>query len=228
MTLTTVGEADLLGTMARQATAREEALAAWGELFTRHRRYLFVVVSRAYGSFLGEEGVVDLVSDTFRRAYDWAGRQGDASAVHDRFTAPDPDSTRRLVLGWLGAIAEGLFRDRFRERVRESARLEQYTEDWNAAREAPEGPHHSSAHQALQEALATLSPSEADALRISLPWYDIDTRSFNVPKGEAVRLAEQLGITPDALRQRRHRAIKRLEAHMQADGARDLHQEDQS
>ena len=47
MNLTTLDEAELLGAMAMQSQATERARAAWGELYTRHRRYVYAVVSRA-------------------------------------------------------------------------------------------------------------------------------------------------------------------------------------
>src|SRR5437762_3591929 len=92
-------EAELLGLMASQGDGGELARAAWGELYVRHRRYLYVVLSRSYGSFLGEDGTVDLVADTFQRAFEWAGRQKSGDEVRAQFTGESPDSTRRRVLG---------------------------------------------------------------------------------------------------------------------------------
>lgn len=218
MNLTTLDEAELLGTMAMQAHAADAARAAWGELFVRHRNYLFVVASRAYGSFLGEDGVVDLVSDTFRRAFEWCGRQPDPGQVRAQFTSPDADETRRRVLGWLGAIAQGLFRDRFREVADAAEKADQFHEDWQRCQaEEPEDAPESSRHH-LDAALDTLSQHEADALRASLPWYDPDTQSFNLPRGEASRLAELLGTNPETLRQRRHRALQRIKEYLKKAG----------
>lgn len=228
MKLNTLDEADLLGTMAMQVTALEQARAAWGELFTRHRRYLYVVVSRSYGSFLGEDGVVDLVTDTVRRAYEWAGRQESADRVREQFASKDPDATRRRVLGWLGAIAQGLFRDRYRHGALEAVRLDFYLEDWKHSQEQEAASENTVPADCLAAALADLSPAEAEALRVSLPWYDLDSRSFAVPRGEAARLAEVLGVTPEALRQRRHRAIKRIGEHLRKAGYIAVGQEEQS
>lgn len=228
MNLATHCEAQLLGAMAMQAHAADKARAAWGELFVRHRNYLFVVASRAYGSFLGEDGVVDLVSDTFRRAFEWCGRQPDADLVRAQFTSPDADETRRRVLGWLGAIAQGLFRDRFREESAEAEKADQFHEDWlRSQAEEPEGAPEPSRHH-LDAALAALSQNEADALRASLPWYDPDTQSFNVPRGEASRLAELLGTNPETLRQRRHRALQHIREYLEKAGYTFPSQEEES
>lgn len=227
MNLTTLDEAELLGAMAMQSQALERARAAWGELYTRHRRYVYAIVSRAYGSFLGDDGVVDLVCDTFRRAFEWAGRQGDAADVRAQFAAENPDSTRRRVLGWLGAIAQGLFRDRYRQGAAESANHERYLEDWKRSQEQEDEGEARVPADGLRDALAALSATEAEALRISLPWYDLATRSFNVPRGEAARLAELLGVTPEALRKRRHRAITRIEEHLRQAGYAIVEQEEQ-
>jgi len=214
MDLTAIDEAELLARMALQAHAREDARAAWAELYERHRRYVFVVASRSYGSFLGEDGTVDLVVDTFRRAYEWAGRQMLPDQVRAQFASENRDSTRRRVLAWLGAIAQRLFKDKYRDDAGEAAEFDAYLDDWRRVQAQPRDDNSPLGLEHLQTALASLSAAEADALRVSLPWYDLDTRSFAVPKGEATRLAALLGITPEALRQRRHRAIYRIEQHL--------------
>lgn len=213
MTLAVTSEAELLAVMSIQKHAPEQARAAWGALFERHRRYLFAVVSRSYGTFLGEDGTVDLVCDTFRRAFEWAGRQADPDEVRARFAANDSDSTRRRVLGWLGAIAEQLFRDRYRAESAAKDEFVQFLDQWKASQDHPAEAGDSTLLAHLQAALALLNAPEAEALRASLPWYDLESRMFSVPRGEAARLAAALGTTPENLRQRRHRAIKRIEAH---------------
>lgn len=210
LNLSNADEAVLLGLMAMQASEPEQARAAWGELFVRHRRYLFVVVWRAYGRYLGEDGCADLVCDTFRRAFEWTGRHKDVSELTDRFVAESADGTRRRVLGWLGAIAERLFKDRFREDAAREEDFALFLEHWRSASDQPVEPGPIPLSDAVRAALAALSPADAEALRVSLPWYDLATGAFAVPRGEAPRLAEMLGTTPEALRQRRHRAIKRL------------------
>jgi DNA-directed RNA polymerase specialized sigma24 family protein len=215
MNATTASEAELLAVMATQDVRREEARAAWEELYVRHRRYLYVVAARAYRGFLGEDGIVDLVVDTFRRAYEWAGRQGSPDQVRAQFTGSDAESTRRRVLGWLGAIAQQLFRDRFREHASEAAAFSGFLEDQVRGREHPADDSEELPASRLESALAMLNTADADALRVSLPWYDVDSRSFAMPRGEAARVAVLLGVSVDALRKRRHRAIKKLEQYIE-------------
>jgi DNA-directed RNA polymerase specialized sigma24 family protein len=211
-------EAELLAVMAMQENGGQEARAAWGELFERHRRYLYVVISRAYGSFLGEDGTVDLVCDTFRRAFEWAGRQNSPDEVRASFAAEDADSTRRRVLGWLGAIAQQLFRDRFREDSSNRDALSDFFEQWKSAEDHPAKGSDSMLLRELEVALGTLTEAQAEAVRASLPWYDVESRTFMLPRGEAVRLAAALKTTPDTLRQRRHRGIERIEEHLRQAG----------
>jgi DNA-directed RNA polymerase specialized sigma24 family protein len=214
MDLKAATEADLLASMVIPAS-NAHARGAWEELYIRHRRYLFAVVSRSYGRFLDEDGVVDVVVDTFRRAYEWAGRQGNPDEVRRQFAGSDRDSTRRRVLGWLGAIAQQLFRDRFRDHASEAAAFSGFLEDHVRGREHPADDSGEPSASRLESALATLNAADADALRVSLPWYDVHSRSFAMPRGEAARVAARLGVSADALRQRRHRAIKKLELYMQ-------------
>lgn len=222
----TASEADLLAIMAGQRQDLARARTAWGELFERHRRYLYAVVSRSYGTFLGEDGTVDLVCDTFQRAYEWAGRQPSSEEVRSRFGAGDPDSTRRRVLGWLGAIARQLFKDKFREAAEARDELSEFLDSWRSGQEHPSETASSMLIGELERALDELSPAEAEALRASLPWYDVESRSFAVPRGEAARLAAALKTTPEALRQRRHRALERIEHHLEECGYAPARQEE--
>jgi hypothetical protein len=195
----------------------ELARRAWEELYVRHRRYLFVVVRRCYGAALDDDGLIDLVVDTLRRAYGWARRQTNADDVRKRFTGPDSDSTRRRVLGWLGAIAKQLFLDGFQVRRSSAAEFSRFLEDHARAHEHTAEQDDPARLELLETALASLNPDETDALRVSLPWYDLETRSFAVPRNEASRLASLLHTTTENLRQRRHRAIKKLEKHLLAE-----------
>ncbi len=221
-------EAELLALMASQRERPGEAKDAWGELYERHRRYLYVVVSRAHGSFLGEDGVVDIVVDTFQRAFEWAGRQESPAQVWADFEGPTPDTTRRRVLGWLGAIAAQLFRDRYRESASDAKEHDAYLADWKAAQEPSAEAGDLSAREMLTAALISLRPEEADAIRASLPWYDPDRQEFSLPRGEATRIATALGTTPDAFRQRRHRGLRRIEEELRRAGYAPAKQEERS
>lgn len=218
MDLSTASEAELLGLMAQGEDGSEQARSAWEELYLRHRRYLFAVVARSYGRFLGEDGIADLVVDTFCRAYEWARKQSDRRHLTERFSADSRDSTRRKVLGWLSAIAEHLLKDRFRGYASEAEDFVLFLEHWKSGKEQPGGVANSPALTLLTVALGELGAHDAEALRMSLPWYDLNSHMFAFPRGEAARVANLLGITPELLRQRRHRAIKHIEQHFQRAG----------
>lgn len=217
MSLQAISDADLLSVMTARAGDRAQAKAAWEELFLRHRRYLFAVLSRSYGSLLGDDGVADLVIDTLRRAYEWASAQVDADAVRARFAGDSHDAVRRRVLGWLGVIAERQFKERFREGAAKRSEFLQFVIDRSRTTDSATSP----ASPELDAAIAQLSESEAEALRLSLPWYDPVSSSFAVPRGEAARIAAMLMVTPDTLRQKRHRAIKKIAASLREAGYAD-------
>lgn len=205
-------EAELLGLAAKSGVLGSRD--AWDALYLRHRRYFFAVVSRTYGRFLPRDDVTDLVVDTFTKAFEWASKQNDPAQLTRRFSADTADGTRRIVLAWLATIAERQFRDRFRAAATEADDFRTFGEQWVSAQVHPASRLAPQAVIALREALSMLQPDDAEALRVSLPWYDLHTRSFNFPKNEAGRVAKLLGISADALRQRRYRALQRIKALM--------------
>lgn len=219
MNLPSSSDAELLGLMGSHATDLVRARAAWEELFQRHRRYLYTVVWRAHGWRLGEDGTADLVVDTFVRARDWATRHAASGDVVLRFTGSTDAETRLKVRAWLGAIAKRRFQDLCREVSTDKTRHDEYIQEWLARLEPEEEPSDHPLASAMRDALSSLPPSDAEALRVSLPWYDPTAGAFMVPQREAARMAALLGISTDALRQRRHRAIQRLEAQLRATNA---------
>jgi len=206
-------EAELLGVMSRQLLDPDAARDAWDELYRRHARYVFTVAARSLGTpFRDADAVFDVVNDTFQAVFDWAGRQAPAGDVAARFHAPDPDVVRRRVLGWLSVIAGRLARDRLLAKNRGPREILDSEMDARPAEHEDAEPPPSRTRALLASALEKLTPDELEALRASLPWYDPSTGEFAFPRGEAARVAASLGIAPDALRQRRHRSLKRLEA----------------
>lgn len=202
-----LSEARLLGLMSAQDVDPDAARDAWEELYRRHVRYIFQVVARGYGDQLGgEDHVSDVVVDTFQTAYDWAGRQACPEEVEARFDDQERDSVRRRVLGWLSVTARRLALHRIKPRRESNAPFH----DTASPDIGDSEPASTQLHAALARALAKLTPEEIEALRVSLPWYQPDTGEFAFPRGEAAKAASALGITPDTLRQRRFRSIKRL------------------
>jgi len=161
----------------------------------------------------GVHEVSDVVVDTFHAAFEWAGRQTHTEDVIRNFNGPDRDATRRNTLGWLATIARRAAVESFANNNR--APVSRFDGDLDSASfgtaEDAEPP---SAYlkDLLSQALAKLSTEERDAIYVSLPWYEPETGEFAFPRGEAALTAVSLGITTAALRQRRHRALHRLES----------------
>ena len=203
-----LSEAKLLGLMSAQRRDPSAARAAWGELYRRHCRYVLRVVSRGFGHRFEDEEVSDLAADAFQAAFDWAGKQPSPEGVVARFDGPDHDGIRRRVLGWLAVTARRLA---LRRLANQGEGMVPLRDDVCSAVE-PEDPQPTHLRARLASALKRLSAGEVEALRVSSLWYDPVTGEFGLPRGEAARLASSLGITVEALRQRRHRALQKLKS----------------
>lgn len=207
-------EAELLGLMSMQRLDPTAARAAWSEMYLRHSRYVATVVARAFGDRVRDTDTLsDIVSDAFRTVFDWAGRHGSDEVLADRFAAPDHDAVRRRVLGFHAVVARRLAAHKFAAQGRGPREfLDSDIEKTAAARDEEAEPPPAAEHSRLDQVLALLSSDEAEALRVSLPWYQPETGEFFFPRGEAARVAASLGITPEALRQRRCRSLKHLQS----------------
>jgi len=205
-------EAELLSLMSMQQVAPEEARDAWAELYRRHSRYVAAVASRALRERgRDDDAVFDLVGDAFQTVFDWTARKRSADDLAGRFDADDAETARRKALGLLAAVTRRLAARRLSNGARAPREVSHAALEEAAAEEKSEPPP-GAEHSKLEAVLALLSSDEAEALRVSLPWYSADTGEFTFPRGEAARIAASLGITPEALRQRRSRSIRRLQA----------------
>ena len=212
-------ESALLGLMANQDTEPTFARDAWDELYRRHCRCIFQLVARNYGQQLGgEDGISDVVVDTFHAAFDWATRQASPESVVARFEDVNLGSVRRKVLGWLCVIARRIAAHRITSNRHNHLELRDVTSSEVDDQEPPS----TALRDSLQSALQKLSPTELEALRVSLPWYQVETGQFAFSRGEAAAIASSLGITADALRQRRHRSLERLALMMTTQDTNDL------
>ncbi len=209
--LASVSDADLLRQMSAEPRGSAEARDAWAEFYRRHRRYLFAVCYRAYGTTLGVDRVTELVQDTFVRAYEKAETyKVDTQAVGD-------DLDRYRARAWLGRISENIFRDYFRH---------QPHVDFLDAADIPEGEqppvppdHEEPSHRAncLEQALGELTMREQDVLRATALWYQPGQRQQRMPNSAMKQLASSLDTTPANIRQIRVRAMNKLRALMAAD-----------
>ena len=207
-------EAELLALMSMQRIDADVARAAWSEMYRRHSRYVAAVVTRAFGERTRDaDALSDIVSDAFRTVFDWAGRHGYGEDLVERFAAHDRDGVRSRVLGFHAVVARRLAARRLAIHSRGPREFTHGDiEQVASADEEDAEPPPATERSKLEAVLELLSSDEAEALRVSLPWYQVETGEFSFPRGEAARVAASLGITPDALRQRRCRSLKRLQS----------------
>jgi len=205
-------EAGLLALMSMQDAAPEEAREAWAELYRRHSRYVAVVASRALRERgRDDDAVRDVVVDAFQAVFDWTARQRSGDDLASRFDGHDSDVARRKALGFLAIVTRRLAARRLADRARSPREFLHASLEDSASEELSDPPPRTEFSK-LEAILALLGSEEAEALRASLPWYRPETGEFAFPRGEAARVAASLGITPEALRQRRFRSLRRLQA----------------
>jgi len=201
-------DADLLGLMASAEQRPACARAAWGVFYGRHAEYLYRVSLRAYADLVGgEAGVVDLVAEAFRTAFENA-RKFDPGGITD---------PRRLGLrtrAWLGWIVRRMVQDFLRGRARLPAwNLEPGY--WQQVPEPSRGDSTPSASEAAaREAIERLSEREQLVLRTTFQWYRPEKTHQRLPNDVAGDLARTLGTTPENLRQIRRRAMKKVAEHV--------------
>ena len=205
-------EAELLAVMSMQHFDPSAARAAWSEMYHRHSRYVAAVVTRAFGERVRDaDALSDIVGDAFRTVFDWAGRHGSGENLAERFAAHDRDGVRSKVLGFHAVIARRLAARRFTAHSRRPREFTHSDIEQVASADEDTEPPPATERSKLEVVLELLSSEEAEALRVSLPWYQPETGEFSFPRGEAARVAASLGITPEALRQRRSRSLRRLQ-----------------
>lgn len=199
-------DADLMVYMAMKDEDPVAARDAWGEFYARHAGYLQAVCQCAYGDILGgDTGVGDLVTETFRRAFERS----------HQFVAPDgvsPEHLRHLVRAWLGRIAQRLFQDVLRSRRRlEVVHVEAEAWEQVPAPEPEPGPPAERVER-VRQALSRLSEREQLVMRVTFQWYQPGQAQQRLPGAVVDDLAATLRTTPENLRQIRRRALEKIRA----------------
>ncbi len=201
-------DADLMVYMAMADEDPSVATAAWEELYRRHAEYLYGVCLRAYSELVGgEAGVCDLVADTFKRAYEHAGR-------FDAERIDDPERLRLRVRAWLGRIAQRIVQTMLRGRRQLPTQfLEQ--DEWQrvAKRPAPTA-QDVQGTQRVREAILSLPKREQIVVRVTIQWYRPDKTHQRLPNDVAAELAATLKTTPENIRQLRRRALAKIQAYL--------------
>lgn len=186
--------------------------AAWAEFYTRHSRYLFAVLYQAHGKQLGNARVLELVHDTFIRAFE------KAATFRPDGAAGNTDAGRRQVRAWIGQIAENMLRDSFRRDPQVVFMEEEEIEaKHDRSSEGSEVEPPSVGALRLEKALAQLTEREQEVMRVTGFWYQGGQRKQRLPNSVMSQLAADLNTTPDNIRQIRARATKRLREMMEAE-----------
>jgi RNA polymerase sigma factor (sigma-70 family) len=109
--------------------------------------------------------------------------------------APDTRSEERLT-AWLYAVVRSAIAEAFRQAGREARRVEAYGRELDSEPDAD-------TERELCECIGALIPSLK-------PEYEEIIRTLDLEQQDPRLVAERLGITPDNLKVRRHRARKQL------------------
>jgi RNA polymerase sigma factor (sigma-70 family) len=199
--------ADLLCFMSMRENEPHAAREAWKEFYGRHVEYLYKVCRRRFSrSVGGEQGVLDLVQETFRQVFERAGDFVDDCKA-------DPEKGIWRVRGWLGTIARNLMVADWRDRRKLNAQfIEQ--QDWQEVRTPIPVLAASEAQQCRKElveaALKSLSTKEQDVLLDTIFYYRVDRIHQRLPSGKAAELAARHGTTPENVRTIRKRALEKI------------------
>jgi RNA polymerase sigma factor (sigma-70 family) len=206
-------DADLLCYMSMRDADATGARAAWQEFYSRHATYMYRVCS-GFGALLGgEAGVLDLIQDTFCRAFERAGQFDPAGVA-------DPVQLRRRARAWLGRIANNLVLTKLRADRKSSVLLVE-PEAFNdlpvdASNDNCAQPSSGSATR-YRRALAGLSVLQREAMRLYGTYHQVGRPNQKLPDGIAEAAAERLGTTPENLRQIKKRAIDQVRAFLEND-----------
>jgi RNA polymerase sigma factor (sigma-70 family) len=201
-------DAGLFGLVSRDDLTR--ARAAQAELYQRHVRYLFGVLSKQRACLyeLAAVSVEDLVQETFRRAFERA-----ASFVAE----PNLDRERAAhrTRAWLGRIAHHLLVDAIeaRREVAASPFL-----DHQIVTEDDESPPSTPLLRAVRDGLASLTEREQDVLTITALYQRVGETHQRLPNAVADELAKRWAISQESVRAIRSRALKKLRGFVTARG----------
>jgi RNA polymerase sigma factor (sigma-70 family) len=182
---------------------------ARAELYQRHVRYLYGVLSRQKEKLLALAGMgaEDLVQDTFHRAFERAStfQPGDSS---------DPAECARRTRAWLGRIAQNLVVDAIARRREVSASP---FVDRVSCDDIDEPPQSSPEVELVRQGLSELSEREQDVLRVTATYLRAGAHQ-RLPNDVSAELAERWGTTSENVRAVRSRALKKLKEFLSARG----------
>lgn len=191
-------DADLLVYMQVQDS---KAMAAWGVFYKRHAPEVYRRLRHSFQRQLGDDGVEELHTLTFQKAFERA----------HRFEARSDDrkAQARQVIKWLCKIAKNLFLNSLRQQLKMPT--VPFTEDPPAARFSEEAVSDDLIEAAREVLDNDLSDLERTVLLETATWMDTATGESNMPRGAAKALADRLGTKAVNMTQIRKRALAKFE-----------------
>ena len=206
---------DLLLRMTCKDENREDAEAALAEFFRRYQTTLLSFAKSGGFRVLGWNPE-DFVLRTFEKAFEKAGS----------FNAPSglsPDKLRLKIQAWLFQIAKNEFLMEFRRPERkQEAPTEKEREEAEAQISLPEKAPERFNLQAIQGKkaavrtfLEALPETDREMLVISMNFYDFKTGKVHIPDDILEGLADSMGTTPESIKTKRARLLRKLEEHLE-------------
>lgn len=198
---------DLLVYVGWKAEHPELASAACDEFYRRHLKYVYAVIDRAYGSELGKDGVMDMVTDTFLRVYERAH-------TYQPCGEKDQGRQRRNALAWVSTIAINLCRDHFRAPDTRILLVDEWSESTEplARDEEYVDPILTGDLRCIHEAMAKLSEREQTIVRVTMNYWKPGSEHQRLPNDVVEDLARTFDISSENLRKIRERAMKKIRA----------------
>ncbi|ACF14576.1 RNA polymerase, sigma-24 subunit, ECF subfamily [Chloroherpeton thalassium ATCC 35110] len=199
-------DAELLKLAANRSN-QELSNQAFEVFYHRYVKYLYYACKLDYGKALGNDGVEDLVQDTFVKAFEKA-------ATYRADNSLAQENARLRTQGWLRKIAANLFFSSFRTAQSVSTTLI-HEEKWQTLTEITDDSEKADSPkmQLMKEALNTLSPKEQEIMRTIYQWYEPHTK---LPSHIVEELTKQYNTTPENIRKIRSRARQKIEAYLKS------------
>lgn len=195
-------DADLLTLISWRQDDGEAARAAWREFYNRYFKLLAHICMKRYERQIGQQGVNDLVNDTFLRVFD-----GGADTFKTDET--DPQKLRHHVGAWLGAIALNIFRARRRgEKRLPMVQLEDF--EFPVEESTPLSEERSEQCERLKDVMESLQPRERDILLARFANYHRSKGKQQFEPHVLERLAMDWKITKDNVRQIYSRTMRKI------------------
>lgn len=177
---------------------RKEAEKAWDEFARRYCKQLYAYCKRCFGHRRDAESLVTLVNDVFVKAF------RDAPKFKPSLVRGE------LAIGivrWLGRRASWIVRDEHRQNIRANEKAAKCLTPPNRTR------NYAQARDKLTKALSNLTPKDRDILLTCLNYFDLQSKTFEVPDEIQDSLCAQWNIgSRNTLCQIRKRAFDKIKS----------------